>query len=293
MSLPARCTSGLRTARRLGLVALVWVACSAAAQGTAVGRNETARAETPPRPPAFAAATSWQNLSPAQRKALAPLASQWPGMPASSQEKWVQVARRFDRLSPQEQARIQERMTRWAALPADQRGEARLRFQQSRQLPADQRQQKWEAYQALPEEDRLGLSRQAQRRAKPVLLPDAVPGPREAGQAYSARRTPSPAAAPSKSNVVPNTMTATHPRPTVVAPAVVKPAKGATTNLVTRTPSPPLHQQVGLPKISASKGFVDPVTLLPRTGAQGAAMAGRPVSPAPPAPPSADEAARP
>lgn len=286
--MPARCTIGMRTTRRL-CTALLWAACfGPLAMGT--GSAAAQGAQPSPATPALGAATSWQNLSPAQRKALAPLASQWAGMPASSQEKWVQVARRFDRLSPQEQARIQERMTRWAALPSDQRGEARLRFQQSRQLPADQRQQKWEAYQALPEEDRLDLGRQAQRRAKPVLLPDAVPGPREAGQAYNARRPAAPNAAPTKSNVVPNTVTASRARPTVVAPAVVKPAKGATTNLVTRAPTPPLHQQVGLPKISASKGFVDPVTLLPRTGAQGAAMA----SPAvPPAPPAAIEAARP
>jgi len=35
---------------------------------------------------------------------------------------------------------------------------------------------------------------------------------------------------------------------------------------------------VGLPKISASGDFVDPVTLLPRTGAQGAAMSPPPAS---------------
>ena len=39
-----------------------------------------------------------------------------------------------------------------------------------------------------------------------------------------------------------------------------------------------MHQQVGMPKVNAAKGSVDPVTLLPRTGAQGAAMASLPAS---------------
>jgi hypothetical protein len=32
-----------------------------------------------------------------------------------------------------------------------------------------------------------------------------------------------------------------------------------------------LHQQVGLPKVAATPGFVDAETLLPQRGAQGAA----------------------
>lgn len=228
--------------------------------------------------PVSGAPSDWSQLSAAQRKALAPLASQWATLAPSSRVKWVEVARRFHQLSPSEQARLQERMASWAALPSDQRGEARLRYQQSRQLPADQRQQKWEAYQALSAEEKQDLSRQAQRRSKPVILPDRIPGPREPAQAFAHKRAPNASGSAAKSNVVPNAMTAGVRQPTVVAPTMVKAGSGATTNLVTRQPSPPMHQQVGLPKVNAAKGSVDPVTLLPRTGAQGAAMASVPAS---------------
>nr|WP_315196301.1 DUF3106 domain-containing protein [uncultured Aquabacterium sp.] len=260
------------TALVASLACCAWAAPAAPVQGSAQAQAHA------PTQKAFGAGHEWSTLTAAQRQALAPLAAQWPQMPASSREKWVVVARRFDQLSPQEKARIQERMTQWAALPSHQRGEARLRFQQSRQLPADQRQQKWEQYQALSDEDKRDLGRQAKRRSQPVALSDSVAGPREAGQAYHAKRSTQASDAPRKSNVVPNTVTATATRPTVVAPALVKPGAGATTNLVTRAPSPPLHQQAGLPKISASGDFVDPVTLLPRTGAQGAAMSPPPAS---------------
>lgn len=249
------------------MVGLVWhpaAHATASAQGTATG--------------ASGAPSDWSQLSASQRKALAPLASQWPTLAPSSRVKWVEVARRFHQLSPAEQARLQQRMSSWAALPSDQRGEARLRYQQSRQLPADQRQQKWQAYQALSTEEKQDLGRQAQRRNKPVMLPDRVPGPREPAQAFGTKRAPNAGGSPAKSNTVPNAVTASQRKPTVVAPAIVKAGSGATTNLVTRQPSPPMHQQVGLPKVNAAKGSVDPVTLLPRTGAQGAAMASLPAS---------------
>lgn len=260
--------SGLLALAGLGLFgSLAW---HPSAQATT---NAQSAAASP-----MGAPSDWTQLSAAQRKALAPLASQWASLAPSSRVKWVEVARRFDQLSPTEQTRVQERMSSWAALPSDQRGEARLRYQQSRQLPAGQRQEKWQAYQALSSEEKQDLGRQAQRRSKPVMLPDRVAGPREPAQAYGNKRTVSASGSPAKSNTVPNAVTASPRQPTVVSPATVKAGSGATTNLVTRQPSPPMHQQVGMPKVNAARGSVDPVTLLPRTGAQGAAMASLPAS---------------
>src|SRR3989344_3463095 len=204
--------------------------------------------------PTTGAPSDWSQLSASQRKALAPLASQWASLAPSSRVKWVEVARRFNQLAPAEQARLQERMASWAALPSDQRGEARLRYQQSRQLPAGQRQEKWQAYQALSNEEKQDLGRQAQRRSKPVMLPDRVAGPREPEQAHGNKRATSAPGSPAKSNTVPNAVTASPRQPTVVSPATVKAGSGATTNLVTRRPSPPMHQQVGMPKVNAAKG---------------------------------------
>jgi hypothetical protein len=53
---------------------------------------------------------------------------------------------------------------------------------------------------------------------------------------------------------------------------VVRRGVGASTNLVSKPATPPLHQQAGLPKVAATPGFVDSATLLPQRGAQGAAV---------------------
>jgi hypothetical protein len=213
--------------------------------------------------------SSWNTLTPAQKKALMPLAAQWHSLDGTSRDKWINVANRFPRLSAADQKRMQDRMTQWSLLPAQQRGEARLRFQNTRQLTPQERQQKWEAYQALSPEERQKLAQQARRKQKPVMLPDAEPGPREAAQ--QARLKGRQRADDGKTNLVPNPARNSR-SPEAVAPAVVKAGPGATTSLVTQPATPPLHQHTGLPKIAATKNFVDPDTLLPRKGSQGAGM---------------------
>lgn len=222
--------------------------------------------------------TEWQELSAEQKQILQPLASHWPRMDETGRDKWVNVANRYKELAPAEKIRVQERMTQWAKLPAQERGEARLRFQQTRQLTSDQRQEKWAAYQALSAEDRQDLTRQAQRRAKPVLLADNMVGPREAKQAFAIKRNVNTSGSEKKSNVVPNALTGTTATPTVVRPTMIKAGAGATTTLVNQRPAPPMHQHTGLTKITAGKAFVDPVTMLPKKGAQSAAMASLPSS---------------
>lgn len=220
-----------------------------------------------------ATSLQWHELTPAQRKVLHPLSPHWRAMDETSREKWLNMANRFERLGPAERQRMQERMDQWAKLPPQQRGEARLRFQQTRQIGAPERQRRWAEYQALSPEDRQDLTRQAQRKAKPVFLPNSAVGPREARQAYSAKRRTHADASPQKSNMVPDATPGVASARTVVRPTIVKAGTGATTSLVNQRPSPPMHQQSGLPKIAATQGFVDPVTLLPQKGAQGAAMA--------------------
>jgi Protein of unknown function (DUF3106) len=65
-------------------------------------------------------------------------------------------------------------------------------------------------------------------------------------------------------------------RSRVVAPTVVQARPGATTTTMTTRAAPPLHHQAGLPKIAATPGFVDPETLLPQRGPQGAAVRSAP-----------------
>lgn len=219
-------------------------------------------------------APEWQALSAPQQRVLAPLAAQWASLDDTSRGKWAAVARRYPQLSLQEQSRIDRRLARWAQMDPIQRGEARARYQQSQGLSAQERQRRWEAYQALPLQEREDLARQAQRRGQPVILSDHVAGPREA--VPEDQWHPPPARDERKTNVVPAVPPSPRVSGRVVTPSTVKAPRGATTRLITEPASPALHQHTGLPKIAATDGFVDPVTLLPRKGAQSAGMVTQP-----------------
>ncbi|MFZ4550918.1 MAG: DUF3106 domain-containing protein [Aquabacterium sp.] len=232
--------------------------------GFAYAQKSPGHTPTPATAAPATDAPEWLELPPHHRQVLAPLASHWASMDDVVRQKWVNVANRYDSLKPTEQARMRDRMTSWSNLSAQKRGEARLRFQQARQLSPEERQRKWEAYRALPAEARQELTRQAHRQAHPVYLPDNVAGPREAKQAFSAKRLPITADGGRKVNAAPHGSSAAVIAPKVVAPATVQAGPGATTMLLTQPPMPPAHQQTGRPKISADKALVNPVTLLPR-----------------------------
>jgi hypothetical protein len=222
-----------------------------------------AQAQSPAKPvPLQTDGAAWSSLTQGQRKALKPLEAEWGRIDGSRQSKWLEIADRFHTLTPAEQARVQTRMGEWAKLTPKQRGETRMNFKEAQQVPAQERKAKWEAYQALPPEERKQL---AARAAPPVRKPGTeVPTEQSAG----------------KSNVVPNSSYAPKPKP--VAPTVAQAQPGATTNLITKRPNPPAHQQAGLPKIAVAPGFVDQSTLLPKRGPQGAATRSAAASTPPP-----------
>jgi hypothetical protein len=143
----------------------------------------------------------------------------------------------------------------------DERGRARLQFQESRQFSAEERQSRWEAYLALPDDERRAL---AQRPRPPVPATAQAPPPATATD-------------PKRNVLPPGRQAVTKP----VAPTVVQAKPGATTTLMSTKPAAPAHQQAGMPKIVASEGFVNPNTLLPKRGPQGAAVQSA-------APPAAD-----
>jgi hypothetical protein len=74
-------------------------------------------------------------------------------------------------MSGAEQAKLHSRMTEWVALSPQQRTQARLNFGQTQQLSPDDKRAKWEAYQALPPEEKKKL---AARAAKPPATAAAV-----------------------------------------------------------------------------------------------------------------------
>lgn len=206
------------------------------------------------------AGTTWAGLTSAQRGALAPLQSEWPGLDTERKQKWLEVAARFPYMTTDERARVQVRMSDWVRLSPAERGRARLQFQEARQLSPQDRQARWDAYKALPPAERNALATKA--------------SPTPGLKGSTARLEPSSAASSAKRNVV--TVSPTPAPAAPVAPMVVQAKPGATTTLMSKPATPPAHHQPGLPKIAATKGFVDPSTLLPKRGPQGAAVAAAP-----------------
>lgn len=210
----------------------------------------------------------WQALSPQQRATLAPLQNDWASIDGPRKSKWLDIAARYPKLPPSEQERLQARMGEWARMTPSERARARLNYQEAKQLPQQERQDRWQAYQALPEDQRQALATRSSADTQPKAPKPGHKPPPEASV---------------KRNIVPSPSLSSD-RPTrPVAPTVVQASPGATTTLVTRQPTPPAHQQAGMPKIAATPGFVDRDTLLPKRGPQGAGM--RPAASAPAARP--------
>lgn len=240
--------------RRAGLVAVL-LSVVLGVVWTAQCLAQAPAATTVPAKPVTEQGVRWSGLKPAQQAALKPLEHEWPGIDARSKRKWLELSTRFPKLSPAEQARVQERLTEWAKLTPRERGETRLHFQEAKQVPAQDRRERWKAYEALSPEQKRQLAARAAPHAEPA---------RQADLARARDSRPQ-----TKSNIVPNPEFAVPPR--TVAPTVLQARPGATTTLITRRPSPPRHQQTGLPKITATPEFVNKATLLPQRGPQGAA----------------------
>lgn len=213
----------------------------------AAGQSATQDTQVTRRPSEVA--PKWSVLTPAQKASLAPLERDWPSIDADRKRKWLEVAVRVQVMPAAERERMQLRMAEWARLSPAQRGQARLQFQEFQQLAPQDRNARWEAYQALPGAEREALAARGQPPARMA----------------SASMPPS-----GKRNVVGPTAATPPARP--VTPTVVQAKPGATTSLVSKPGSPPAHHQPGMPKIAATRGFVDPATLLPKRGPQGAAV---------------------
>ncbi len=103
---------------------------------------------------ALEAAPRWAELNEVQQKALQPLQNLWPSLDVNRKRKWLVIAQNFSEMNESSQLLAQERMRQWAALSPLQRSQARLNFAHTKQLSSDEKLAKWEAYQALNEEDK-------------------------------------------------------------------------------------------------------------------------------------------
>ncbi len=188
---------------------------------------------------------TWAALTPKQQALLAPLERDWAGISDAQRSKWLSATPTLATMSGEEIKRVHDRIRDWTAMSPADRLNARIGFQVARQLTAEQRQARWEAYQALPAEERQALADKALARR----------------QAQAAARPAKTLAAQPKSNIVP---AAPKLLPAVpVAASVVQARPGATTVLMTRKLTPPVHHTAGETKVVADPALVDPKTLLP------------------------------
>jgi hypothetical protein len=114
-------------ARLIAAAILLASALGAAAEGP---RGE--RAPPPNRPQ-----TPWQQLSPDERRILAPVERQWGQLPGYQQERLKGTARHYPNLQPIQKERFEERLRDWAAMSPEQRRAARETYKGLRQLPPE------------------------------------------------------------------------------------------------------------------------------------------------------------
>jgi hypothetical protein len=98
--------------------------------------------------------SAWRQLTPMQRQALAPLGAQWSALTVQQQNKWLAISKNFMQLPVADQITMHSRMADWVDLKPQQRNLARLNFNPLQSLPKEDRKAKWEAYQALSEEEK-------------------------------------------------------------------------------------------------------------------------------------------
>jgi hypothetical protein len=233
--------------------ALIAVACLATSSALAAQAEYAGPSTTPASAKPDADGPHWNDLSPAHRKVLAPLAGDWNALDGRTKERWVDVAGRFPKMPPDEQQRANQRMVEWSHMTVAQRIQARRNFQETRNLSKEEREARWKAYQALPEEKKRELA--AKRAAAPASA---------ASTTVAVRRHVSPPlySVQPKSNLVSPAAPVRSAAGSAPLGTLVRP--GVTTTLLTRRASPPAHQHDGGPKIATGPNSVDRTTLLPR-----------------------------
>lgn len=171
--------------RMLGIIVIAWLAaCSrgeapaGAPSGTALPGGENTVLPSPQGPQADKTSAidrrpRWNELTAAQRQALAPLAAEWNGLDGIRKKKWLEIAERYARMAPEDQQRLQARMQEWTQLTPEQRRTARESYVRAKKLDAGQKSAKWEMYQSLPHEEKQKLADKAEKKKNVVNLPRA------------------------------------------------------------------------------------------------------------------------
>ena len=113
---------------------------------------------------------AWMELSERQQVALLPLKKMWPEINQAQKRKWLAVSRNYHDLPEQEQEKMHARMNEWVAMSPRERAHARLEYARAQTISVDERRNRWEAYQALSEEERQQLAHQPARKPKGAAI---------------------------------------------------------------------------------------------------------------------------
>ena len=101
---------------------------------------------------------SWNELTPAQQHALAPLAGEWNKLESGRKEKWLVIGNKFASMTPEQQSRLQERMREWIKLTPAQRRAVRESYARATKLDAEKKSAHWQQYQQLTDEQKKKLA---------------------------------------------------------------------------------------------------------------------------------------
>lgn len=175
----------------------------------------------------------WRDLNPAQRTALAPLATEWDQMDSVRKQKWLEMSSHFASLKPDEQARIHERMREWLRLTPAERKLARDTYKRTKKLAPGEKTASWESYQQLPEDQKHKLAEAAAARKPASAASTHVPSPLHTGAAncpagtvknkVSATPPCVPAPAPAATAAVPQHAPAAAAQPSLTPPPASAP----------------------------------------------------------------------
>ena len=161
--MPTWHSAGSNSMRRLNRSCLAIIALSASfIAGHALAQASAAPPAT--AAPAAAAKPLWNELTPAQKAALEPLAAEWDKMDSARKATWLEIGNRFAAMKPDEQQRVHERMREWIQLTPAQRRLARENYAQAKKIDKSQKSAKWDEYQQLPEEEKKKLAAAAAKK---------------------------------------------------------------------------------------------------------------------------------
>lgn len=235
----------------LALVIVVggWVALRGQPAGAPAA---TAASASSPLLSSDAAEKRWQDLTPAQQRALEPLKKGWEDLGPVRKQKWLEIAGRFASMKPAEQQRVHARMREWVELTPEERKAVRENYARAQKMMGGKKAAQWEQYLLLPEEEKrkladaaAGKKPQAAKPPTPKQILVKTPQPIKQHPSVLPTVPPPPAMAAQPVPVpVPVPLPPAAPAPAPVQPEIVYPLEGAVTPsaIVTPPAQPPAAQ---------------------------------------------------